>query len=80
MSTKDALVVSATRLIDEGGPEHVTLREVGRRSGGMVEILEGVKEGDEVVTAGQNRLSNNAPVTVDNSVEPKPDTGTAIAP
>ncbi|MBN8881460.1 MAG: TetR/AcrR family transcriptional regulator [Salana multivorans] len=33
MSTKDALVVSATRLIDEGGPEHVTLREVGRRSG-----------------------------------------------
>lgn len=33
MSTKDALIVAATRLLDEGGPEHVTLREVGRRAG-----------------------------------------------
>ena len=33
MSTKDALIVAATRLLDDGGPEHVTLREVGRRAG-----------------------------------------------
>ena len=33
----------------------------GRRSGGLVEIVEGVKPGDEVVTAGQNRLSDGAP-------------------
>jgi membrane fusion protein, multidrug efflux system len=44
--------------------------KAGRRAEGRVEIAEGVKSGDEVVTAGQNRLSNNAPVAVDNSVTP----------
>ncbi|NGM12364.1 TetR/AcrR family transcriptional regulator [Verrucosispora sp. WMMA2044] len=33
MSTRDDLVAAATALLDEGGPEHVTLREVGRRAG-----------------------------------------------
>lgn len=42
----------------------------GRRNSGLVEIPEGVKAGDEVVNAGQNRLSNGATVTVDNSVSP----------
>ncbi len=32
-STREALVAAATDLLDEGGPERVTLREVGRRSG-----------------------------------------------
>ena len=32
-STRDALVDAAARLLDEGGPEAVTLREVGRRAG-----------------------------------------------
>jgi membrane fusion protein (multidrug efflux system) len=41
----------------------------GRRFGGLVEITEGVKAGDEIVTAGQNRLSNNAPVHIDNTVD-----------
>jgi membrane fusion protein (multidrug efflux system) len=45
---------------------------VGRRSQGLVEIAEGVKPGDQVVTAGQNRLSGGARVTVDNSVNPLP--------
>lgn len=44
--------------------------KAGRRSEGRVEIADGVKAGDEVVTAGQNRLSNNAPVAVDNAVTP----------
>jgi membrane fusion protein (multidrug efflux system) len=44
----------------------------GRRSGGLVEIVEGVKPGDQVVTAGQNRLSGGARVTVDNTVAPSP--------
>lgn len=44
--------------------------QTGRRSGGLVEIASGVAAGDQVVTAGQNRLSNGQPATVDNSVNP----------
>lgn len=43
---------------------------VGRRANGSVEIVEGLSAGDVVVDAGQNRLSNGARVTVDNSVRP----------
>lgn len=42
----------------------------GRRNAGMVEILEGIAPGDEVVTAGQNRLSNGMSVAVDNTIDP----------
>ena len=44
--------------------------KVGRRSGGMVEITDGIAAGDEVVNAGQNRLTGGATVVVDNSVTP----------
>ncbi len=42
--------------------------QVGRRSGGLVEMVKGIAPGDRVVTAGQNRLSNGMPAVVDNSV------------
>ncbi|TPM07729.1 efflux RND transporter periplasmic adaptor subunit [Mesorhizobium sp. B2-3-11] len=42
----------------------------GRRNQGMVEIVEGLKAGDEVVTAGQNRLFNGMTVNVDNTIDP----------
>lgn len=42
----------------------------GRRNAGLVEILEGIAPGDEVVTAGQNRLSNGMSVAVDNTIDP----------
>jgi membrane fusion protein (multidrug efflux system) len=42
----------------------------GRRNDGLVEITDGVKPGDEVVTAGQNRLSNGTPLVVDNTIDP----------
>ncbi|MEP9390086.1 efflux RND transporter periplasmic adaptor subunit [Mesorhizobium sp. KR9-304] len=42
----------------------------GRRNQGRVEVTEGVKPGDEVVTAGQNRLSNGAVVVIDNTIDP----------
>jgi len=44
--------------------------KIGRSSEGRVEIKEGVKPGDVIVNAGQNRLTNGAAVTIDNSVEP----------
>lgn len=42
----------------------------GRRSGLLVEVTKGLKKGDIVVTAGQNRLSPGAAVKIDNSVNP----------
>ncbi len=56
------------------GEESLAARQVfvrtGRRSDGRIEILEGLKAGDVVVTAGQNRLNNGSPVVVDNTVQP----------
>jgi membrane fusion protein (multidrug efflux system) len=42
----------------------------GRRNAGLVEILKGIAPGDEVVTAGQNRLFNGMSVNVDNTIDP----------
>lgn len=43
--------------------------KTGRRARGLVEIA-GIEPGDLVVSAGQNRLSGNAAVVIDNSVNP----------
>ena len=52
----------------EGEDEMLEVRQVfvtpGRRSDGMIEIREGIAAGDRIVTTGQNRLSNGAPVTL----------------
>ena len=48
----------------------------GRRAGGLVEIVEGITPGEQVVTAGQNRLTGGATVTVDNTVNPLPQPAT----
>jgi len=42
----------------------------GRRNAGQVEITANLEAGAQVVTAGQNRLSNGGPVVVDNTVTP----------
>lgn len=48
--------------------------KIGRHNGSLVEIVNGIASGDEVVTAGQNRLFNGMTVNVDNTVDPtKPD-------
>lgn len=44
--------------------------QLGRRNGNLVEITEGVSEGDDVVTAGQNRLSNGSRVVVNGGDSP----------
>ncbi|AZO45702.1 efflux RND transporter periplasmic adaptor subunit [Mesorhizobium sp. M7D.F.Ca.US.005.01.1.1] len=58
----------------EGDKPALVLSQVfvkpGRRNQGMVEIVEGLKAGDEVVTAGQNRLINGMSVAVDNTIDP----------
>lgn len=54
---------SAAYIVRENRATLVTLR-TGRREAGRVEIIEGVSAGDLVVTAGQARLANGAPVLV----------------
>ena len=46
-----------------------TFVTVGRRSGAMVEIQNGIKAGTEVVTSGQNKLHPGALIKIDNSVD-----------
>lgn len=51
----------------------------GRRSGLLVEITKGIKKGDIVVTAGQNRLSPGAAVKIANDVNPAKTTDAGLA-
>jgi membrane fusion protein, multidrug efflux system len=75
--------VYLVRPSEENAEQHVVAQvfvKPGRRSGGVVEIADGVSPGDQVVSAGQNRLSNGQPAIVDNSVNPAADaTGPAVA-
>jgi membrane fusion protein (multidrug efflux system) len=43
---------------------------VGRRQGDLIEIAKGIEAGQTVITSGQNKLFNNAPVTINNDVDP----------
>lgn len=69
---------------DNGKEPALVVRQVfvtpGRRSGGRIEVTEGVKAGDMVVTAGQNRLSNGAVVVIDNTVDPARPAEAAMLP
>ena len=49
---------------------HQVFVKLGRTNGQRVEVKKGVKAGDIVVTAGQNRLSNGMAVKIDNTVNP----------
>jgi membrane fusion protein (multidrug efflux system) len=42
----------------------------GATRGDQVAIVKGIDEGTEVVTSGQIKLKNGAPITIDNSVQP----------
>ena len=60
---------------DADGHPKLTARSVfittGETRGDQVAVLAGVKEGDIVVSAGQNKLRSGMSVIVDNSVKPK---------
>jgi membrane fusion protein (multidrug efflux system) len=60
-------------LAETEGPKLVAKQvfvKVGRRQGNLIEVTEGLKPGQTVVTSGQNKLANNMPVTIDNRVDP----------
>lgn len=43
--------------------------ETGEIRGNRVEVLEGLEQGEEVVVSGQNKLRNEQPVQIDNSID-----------
>lgn len=47
-----------------------TFVTVGQRRGNDIEIVKGLKAGDQIVTAGQLKLFNNAPVIISKEAEP----------
>jgi membrane fusion protein (multidrug efflux system) len=59
---------------NDKGAAQVVAREVfvttGATRGDQVAILKGLKEGEVVVTSGQLKLKNGAPLQVDNKVQP----------
>jgi membrane fusion protein (multidrug efflux system) len=75
--------VFVVRSQGEGDAQVLTVEQVfvdaGRRAHGLVEIRDGVEPGDQVVSAGQNRLSGGATVVIDNSVQPVTTTATSAA-
>jgi membrane fusion protein (multidrug efflux system) len=59
---------------DKGNANAPTVQQTfvttGETRGDQVAILKGLKAGTEVVTSGQMKLKNGAPIKVDNSVQP----------
>ncbi len=47
---------------------HQVFVKIGQTRGDQVAVLDGVKPGDVVVTAGQNKLHNGSPVRINNEV------------
>ena len=63
------------RTTPDGKPVKIARQQfvrTGRARGDFVALLDGLKPGQEVVTAGAFKLRNGAPVVVDNSVQPQP--------
>lgn len=67
-----SLYGSYAYVLRKGEGEALTAEQVfvqtGRRNGALIEVTSGLSAGDEVVTSGQNRLSNGTAVVIDDSV------------
>jgi membrane fusion protein (multidrug efflux system) len=62
---------------DANGQPQLVARQTfvttGATRGDQVAVVSGVKEGEIVVSAGQNKLRNGAPVLIDNTIKPTAD-------
>ena len=56
----------------EGADKIVKKRfvKLGRRRGDLVAVIDGLKPGEVVATSGLLKLRNDAPVTIENDVQP----------
>ena len=69
-------VVTADGTDDKGNKKlkaTMTFVKTGQTRGDQITILDGIKEGDEVVTAGQLKLQNGSSVAINNSIQPSND-------
>ena len=68
---------STVFLVDNSDAEKPVAKQTfvttGATRGDQIEVLTGVKAGDEVVTAGQLKLRNGVPIKVNNDIEPTDD-------
>ena len=66
-------LVETTGMDDQGKPRLIAKQvfvTMGESRGDQVAVLNGINEGDIVVTSGQIKLRNGSPVAIDNSVQP----------
>ena len=74
------VLVEAEGSEDSGLSVKQAFVDAGARIGGLVQITDGIEDGDRVVIAGQNRLSNGSPVTLSGQVAPAKEPATEVAP
>jgi RND family efflux transporter MFP subunit len=76
------VVVPATKIDPKAKPEELAIErrfiKAGQSRDGRIHILSGVKFGEQVVTAGQNKIDQGSKVTINNSVALKAADGPAI--
>ncbi len=76
------VVVAATKLDPKAKAEELAIErrfiKVGQVRDGRVEIVSGVKAGDQVVTAGQNKIDQGSKVVINNSIALKATDDTTI--
>lgn len=62
---------------DDKGQAKLVAKQVfvttGETRGDQIAVIQGIQEGDTIITSGQMKLRNGSPVRVDNSVQPKND-------
>ncbi len=71
------MVFRVTEQSDDQGKQSLVARQTvvttGQTRGDQIAVLSGLNEGDLIVSAGQTKLQNNSPITVNNAVQPSND-------
>ena len=71
------MVFRVTEQTDAKGKQSLVARQTvvttGQTRGDQIAVLSGLNEGDLIVSAGQTKLQNNSPITVNNAVQPSND-------
>lgn len=72
----DSVFIVEEKEPEGGGEKALFARQqfvkLGESRGDFIAVLDGVKDGEELVSAGAFKLKNNAKVVVDNTVQPTP--------